>query len=273
MKMMKKLYDPENGQMMVAGLMSGSGSNIEKLIEHEQCLTENGKSPYMMGVIFTDNPDSNANNLCSRYGIPVFVSDMKKFYAKRGKPITDLAAREEFDVNTTKILKDFGVDAVACGGYMKRITAPLLKAFLCVNVHPADLSIMDGDKRKYTGDHAVLDAIMSGERYLHSTTHLLDDEVDHGRILMVSPGIQVEWPSNLTHKIRKSMRKYLLGRNQEENAAKVIRLYKEIADVNQDRLKKEGDWVIFPKTIQAIAEGRYSEDENGKIFLDGKHYR
>lgn len=39
---------------------------------------------------------------------------------------------------------------------------------------------------------------------------------------------------------------------------------------HQDRLKKIGDWVIFPKTLESIADGRYSQDEQGDLYFDDK---
>lgn len=56
-----KLHDLSNGQMQVAGLMSGSGSNLRKIIEFEKQLKKvRDKSPYPVVVIFSDCFDSNA---------------------------------------------------------------------------------------------------------------------------------------------------------------------------------------------------------------------
>ena len=42
---------------------------------------------------------------------------------------------------------------------------------------------------------------------------------------------------------------------------------KELEKLNQERLKKAGDWIIMPRTIEYIAKGYYSEDENGLIYF------
>ena len=41
-------------------------------------------------------------------------------------------------------------------------------------------------------------------------------------------------------------------------------------DANQDRLKEAGDWVVFPMTLQYVAEGRFAADESGAVYFDGE---
>ena len=161
---LKELYHPESGRMRIAGLMSGSGSNLRKIIEHGRATEDReGRAPYHVVVIFSDNPASNAEKIGNDYKIPVIIRDLEAFYKGRGKPRRDLAVRAGFDQGTVEALKPFNVDVAAYAGYMSIATDLLINAFLGVNVHPADLSVMNGDRRKYTGDHAVRDAILAGE--------------------------------------------------------------------------------------------------------------
>mgnify|MGYP001558458558 CR=1 FL=1 len=246
----KELYNPESGRMRVAGFMSGSGSNLRKIIEHEKTMEdgEYGRSSYKVVVIFTDNSASNAARIGTEYNIPFVIKNINAFYKERRKPRRDLKVREEFDEGTVEELRSFGVDVAAYAGYMSIATAPLINAFLGVNVHPADLAVINGSKRKYTGDHAVRDAILAGERQLRSTTHIIEERVDYGRMLMVSQAVQVILPSGF----------------DSEDKAQV----KAVSDEHQDRLKEAGDWVIFPKTLEYIADGRYSQDEQGNLYFD-----
>ncbi len=41
-------------------------------------------------------------------------------------------------------------------------------------------------------------------------------------------------------------------------------------DSNQERLKRAGDWVVFPQTLEYIADGRYAEDDAGGLYVDGQ---
>lgn len=245
-----KLYNPENGKLQIAGLMSGSGTNLRKIIELEKSLAD---SPLHVCVIFSDNAESNAVKIGKEFDIPVVVRDIKAFYAARSKPLKDLNVREEFDKETVKALKPFNAKVAAYAGYMSIATKPLINAFLGVNVHPGDLSktTLQGERKFVGGGHIpAMKAILAGEKELRSTTHIIEDRLDYGRILMLSPELKVELPENFNPE------------NKE--------LLKEIAIEHQNRLKEAGDWVVFPKTLQAIAEGKFSQDEKGNLYFEEK---
>src|SRR3989344_7870466 len=111
---LKELYHPESGRMRIAGFISGSGSNLRKIIEHERAIeSRDGRAPYQVVVIFSDNPSSNAEKIGNDYKIPVVVRDLGAFYKERGKPRRDLTVRAEFDEGTVKELNPFNVDVAA----------------------------------------------------------------------------------------------------------------------------------------------------------------
>jgi folate-dependent phosphoribosylglycinamide formyltransferase PurN len=126
-----------------------------------------------------------------------------------------------------------------------------MDAFLGINVHPADLSVRNPDgSRKYVGDHAVRDAILAGERTIGSSTHIIEPVVDGGRLLMISPSVEIVLEGGWDL------------RNPEHLALAEAR--------NQERLKERGDWLIFPRTIEDIARGRFAQDEQGRLHYEGK---
>ncbi len=248
---LKLLHDPKEGPLRVAGFMSGSGTNLRRLLERQRKLEgEEGSSPFEVAVIFSNDARSKAPAIGADFAVPVVIRDMRAWYAKRGADRRDLKLREEFDAETVKMLAPFGAKVAAFGGYMAVATAPLLEAFIGVNVHPADLSITEGGERKYTGDRAVLMAIKAGEHSIAATTHIVESRVDMGRIMMISPPVGVNVPPDS-------------DLNDPDVAAKV-------ADEHQEKLKERGDWVIFPRTIEDIARGRYAEDEAGTLYYDGE---
>ena len=248
---LEELYHPKSERMRVAGLMSGSGSNLRKIIENGRRLeAKEGRAPYQVVVIFSENPTSNAEKIGNDYGIPVVVRDLGNFYKERGKSRRDLSVRAEFDKETVEALKPFSVNVAAYAGYMSIVTVPLINAFLGINVHPADLSLMNGIKRRYTGDHAVRDAIVAGEKQLRASTHIIEPQVDYGRILMISAPLLVNLPEGFD-----------VDNKDQVNA---------ISDQHQNKLKEIGDWVIFPKTLEFLADGRYSQDEQSNLYFDNK---
>jgi len=246
-----KLYDPSNGQMRVVGLMSGSGSNLVKIIEHERGIFQRKReSPYKVVAIFSDNPKSNAVKIGRDFDIPTVICDIKEFYKTRGKPRRDMNVRREFDKQTVMALSLFKASVAAYAGYMALASPVLVNHFIGVNVHPADLSIKnEKGKRKYTGDNAVREALFARERELRASTHIIDKEVDHGPILMISSPISTNLPQNFQDL-------------SEENLRNVI-------DSHQNALKEVGDWDIFPKTLQYMADGKYARDEKGSSYFNG----
>jgi hypothetical protein len=98
-------------------------------------------------------------------------------------------------------------------------------------------------------------AILSGEKNLHSSTHLAIEKPDMGPILLISKPLQVELPYGIT----------LEDLKKPENKQFLIKLCKK----HQDKLKRVGDWQIFPLTLQWIAEGRFAIDERNNVYFDG----
>jgi len=252
------IFDPEKRKrpMRVAAFMSGSGTNVTRLIEHQRWLeAREGRSPFETVFIFSDRSDGRCTGegIALESGIPYFSYDIRSFHAQRSikrsvQNPRGLAARREYD-NVARILAEaFHIDLIALGGYMSYITLQR-----CVNVHPADLSVcMPGGRRKYVGDHAVRDAILAGEKSLRASTLWTDDGVDTGPLLMVSDSLPIRLPEPLDVLIKDNER---LGR---------------IVDEHQERLKEVGDWKIFPQTVEMIARGRFALDEEHRVYADGK---
>ncbi|MBI2546102.1 hypothetical protein HYV81_02895 [Candidatus Woesearchaeota archaeon] len=160
--------------------------------------------------------------------------------------------RQEYEQRIVEIFKAFGVRFVAYGGYMLIATPVLVHAFPGINVHPADLTIHDENGyRKYTGDDAVAKALLAGEKFLKSTTHIMTEKVDDGPVCMRSAPLEVSLPSDW-----------------DTNNPKIV---KRVANEHQNRLKEIGDLVIFPKTILDWSLGKFGFDtDTGIVHYEGK---
>lgn len=246
-------------KMRVALFISGSGTNGLRIIERSR----ESDSNYVVSLIFTDVKDTRnkrsgekmcrAKDIADEYGIAYECVDIRDFYAERGLKRTDLSIRPDFDRLVLEKLVGHELDLIANAGYMSIMTPVLTDEYggKIVNVHPADLSIMEGDRRKYVGIHVVEEAILAGEPELRSTTHIVREEVDHGEILVISEPVKIQLDVSLD-----------VLREDKELRSKVVSDY-------QDQLKEKGDWVIYPLTIQMISLGRFSLGPAG-VCLDGK---
>lgn len=236
---MKELYKPKDAPMRVAAFMSGEGSNLRKILEMQKRLGE--ESPFRVVLVFTDVKDEgkcNAKKIAEEYGIAYHCNGLNEYYESRGKDRKDMNARKDYDRETAKILKKEKADAVAMCGYGSVTTSEIFGNFLTVNVHPADLRILDGNgKRLYAGCRGagcVRKAIENRAKEIRATTHLVTGEVDGGPVLMVSEPVKID--ENLSD------------------------------SENLERLKEEGDWKVYPETIKRLAEGRFWADESGVII-------
>lgn len=245
--MLRQLYLPGKDPMRVAALMSGTGSNLRRILEFQQ------QNPSLLKVvmIFTDTADGEvckAKEIASEYSVPYYCNDIREYYEKRGhSDRKDMKIREEYDAGTAKLLKMHKADVVALCGYMSIVTGQIIGSFLTLNLHPADLRIMENSKRKYAGcmgADCIKKAMLNGETEVRSTVHLVSGEVDGGKILAVSKPVKIDMVEKTD--------------------------INEAAHYYHESLKEQGDWKIYPATLKMLAEGRLAQDENGRILLDGR---
>jgi folate-dependent phosphoribosylglycinamide formyltransferase PurN len=258
------IYISKKGiKMKVACFVSGSGTNARRIIEH----SKSDVSGFEVELIFTDVRDDrvrkNGEKMCKakditdEYDLAYECEDIRDFYYSKGhKNRRDLSLRPEFDSRVVRKIAPYKIDVIALAGYMSITTEPILSEYKgrMLNVHPADLSIMDGTERKFVGIHVVRDAILAGEKELRATTHIVREKVDYGEILLISKPVLVRLPRGIDIELLKEDKKTLM----------------KIVDNHQNKLKEKGDWVIYPLTLQMISEGSFALDGKGNVFLDGE---
>jgi folate-dependent phosphoribosylglycinamide formyltransferase PurN len=241
MSKLRTVCEPKQGPLKIVGLISGSGTRLVDILEHQAELEAKKGSPYQVVGVFSENPDSKAKEIGDRFNLPSIVRDLRRFCQERGKKITDLNMREEFDRETVQSLEALEAEAVVYAGYVWVATAPLVKAFIGINGHPADLSVISDGKRAYAGADGIGAALTAGETELFATTHLVTTEVDAGPILIVSKPVTVEEDTGMHTRDR--WRKYLTLVNR--------------------RLSQ-----IFPVTVELLASGQFERDDSWTI-----HYK
>jgi folate-dependent phosphoribosylglycinamide formyltransferase PurN len=194
--------------------------------------------------------------------------------------LRDPERRAAFDRELAAVLRRRGTRLAALAGYDWVLGAELCRTFLFVNVHPGDLRVKDGSGRRlYVGLGWVpsAKAILNGERFVRASTHLVIPALDGGPIARVSRGVPVELPDGLSPErllppgvsLSQIIRDLRAG-GKTYGGEPIVR----IAQQAQERLKVEGDWVEFPRTVQKLSglllEGRLTQAPDGSAFLDGE---
>lgn len=288
-----KLHEPKNHRpLKLAIKMSGSGSNATKIIERYLQQLEEGRVSFEPVVIFTDNPDSNAQKIAremfaSRGFSPGFhVNSIKDFYKKNGSDnLRDMDIRAKYDEETAHILSGYGVDAIALAGY-DWVTMPVIcDNFLTVNVHPGNLSVKFPEGHKKAGKPMYIGlgwvpsakAVLHGEYSVNTSVHLVTPELDAGSLLALS------YPQDIPEEVTSlEDRSVLLGEadsiggilkfirenphTSNEELSKRFPIYGIAKDL-QARLLTTGDHVIFSQTIENISKGHYQRNSNGDLYF------
>ena len=93
-------------------------------------------------------------------------------------PIARIEAKDsrEFSMRSVRQLSAWGGADVVMSFVLRLLTAELFNTYPCVNVHPALLPA-------FRGLNAIDRAYEAGVKFIGSTLHMLDEEVDHGPIL------------------------------------------------------------------------------------------
>ncbi|MCH8034359.1 MAG: tetratricopeptide repeat protein [Bacteroidetes bacterium] len=105
-------------------LSEGIKFTDKEIIEHENNIeSEEGRSPYQVVAIFSENPESNAKSIGERFGIPIIVKDMAEFYRKKGEPRRNLEIRKELGKTrgVANCLNSVGAVYKELGAYVKAI--------------------------------------------------------------------------------------------------------------------------------------------------------
>lgn len=121
--------------------------------------------------------------------VPVVSSPIRAFYRRRGRPISDLSVREEYDEDVARLLSCFHPDLLLFSSYLYFATCALLasRGGRVINIHGSDLYRRGPDGRPlYVGLRAVRNAILAGEPETRATAHWVTEELDAGTPILRS---------------------------------------------------------------------------------------
>ncbi|TCK61606.1 phosphoribosylglycinamide formyltransferase [Seleniivibrio woodruffii] len=191
----------------IAVLLSGRGSNFVSI---KKKIDEGAIKGEIVAVI-SNKADSKGLEFAREQGLEAIFVNPKEF-----------DGREAYDRELVRILKEKGVELVCLAGFMRIISPYFVSEFRnrILNIHPSLLP-------SFKGLDAQKQAFEYGVKFAGCTVHFVDEEMDHGNIILqaVVPVLQDDDDHTLAERILK-----------EEH-----RIYPEaVALFCEDRLKVEG---------------------------------
>jgi phosphoribosylglycinamide formyltransferase-1 len=151
-------------------LLSGRGSNFEAIAKNVAA----GKIPdARIAVVISNKTDAGGIEVARRMGLETHVIPSK------GKP------REEHDREVVASLQQHRVDLICLAGYMRLLSPWFVQQFphRILNIHPSLLPA-------FPGLEAQEQAFAYGVKVAGCTVHFVDEELDHGAII-VQNAVQV----------------------------------------------------------------------------------
>jgi phosphoribosylglycinamide formyltransferase 1 len=151
-------------------LLSGRGSNFEAIAKN----VASGKiRDARIAIVISNRPDAGGIAIARDLGIETLVLPSK------GK------AREDHDREVVTALQQHKVDLVCIAGYMRLLSPWFVKQFphKILNIHPSLLPA-------FPGLEAQEQAFAYGVKVAGCTVHFVDEELDHGPII-VQKGVTV----------------------------------------------------------------------------------
>jgi len=192
----------------IAVLVSGGGTNLQALID---AWKSGGLGGGELSLVISSKPDVQALERAKKAGIKSVTIERKKY-----------AAVEEFDAALCNALSEENIDLVVLAGFLSVLGTQVLKKYenKIINVHPALIPSFSG--KGFYGLRVHEAALEKGVKITGATVHLVNEEVDGGKIIL-------------------------------QKAVDV--LPDDSPESLQQRVMREAEWVILPKAVEMFCKG------------------
>jgi formyltetrahydrofolate-dependent phosphoribosylglycinamide formyltransferase len=157
----------EQRMLKMAVLLSGSGSTLENFFEK----IEQGELDARVVVVVSSLSSAFGIERAKRRGVPAYVLPRRKY--------ADVA---EYTAAIFAKVREHGAQMVALAGFMVQIGVPADFRGRIMNVHPALIPAFCG--KGIYGHHAHEAVLKAGVKLTGCTVHFVDEEYDHGPIVM-----------------------------------------------------------------------------------------
>jgi phosphoribosylglycinamide formyltransferase-1 len=150
--------------MNIAVFASGRGSNFVAIIR----AVKKGKIKANLALLVCDKPHAGAISKARRAGIKVALVKREDFVSKK-----------DFEAKIMQDLEENKIDLILLAGFMRLLNPELVSKFKgrILNIHPALLP-------SFKGTEGIKEAFDYGVKITGVTVHFVDEEMDHGPIIL-----------------------------------------------------------------------------------------
>ena len=148
----------------IAVLCSGQGTNLQAILK----AIRRRQLQARLALVISDRPKAKALLRAQRAGVEAQYLNPSEY-----------PSRADYERALIALCAAHGVKAICLAGFMRMLSPVFVRHFRhrILNIHPALLPA-------FPGAHAARDALAWGAKVTGVTVHLVDEEMDHGPIVL-----------------------------------------------------------------------------------------
>ena len=148
----------------IAVCCSGQGTNLQAILD----AIDRGRLRARVAIVVSDRPDAFALERARRADLLTVFIDPRSY-----------KTREGFDRALARVVEETPARLMVLAGFMRLLSPGLVRRWKgrILNIHPALLPA-------FPGCHAVRDALRAGVQVTGVTAHFVDEQLDHGPIVL-----------------------------------------------------------------------------------------
>jgi phosphoribosylglycinamide formyltransferase 1 len=151
----------------IAIFASGRGTNFAAIVKAVSRKLLNAR----IAVLVCDNPKAPVIKKAGRFGIKTLLVARE-----------DFMTRNDFETAIIRSLKEEKIGLIVLAGFMRVLSPGFVRRYKnrIINIHPSLLP-------SFKGAHAIKEAFGYGAKLTGVTVHFVDEQVDHGPIILQEP--------------------------------------------------------------------------------------
>jgi phosphoribosylglycinamide formyltransferase-1 len=154
-------------RISLAVLISGTGRTLKNLLER----IEAGTLGADIRLVVASTPQAKGLQFAEQASIPIHIVERQ-----------DHDSTETFSQAIFNFCDEADVDYVVLAGYIKLLAIPQAYKNRVLNIHPSLVPAFSG--KGYFGDYVHQAVLQYGAKVSGCTVHFVDDEYDHGPVIL-----------------------------------------------------------------------------------------